>query len=78
MTLPDQFVLDDVLAKELQSLEVQEQSSISYHALSGKNSSTTLIFAGQVNGSPVKVLVDNSSTHNFVQAEDGKLSSVGD
>ncbi|KAH0722262.1 hypothetical protein KY290_004951 [Solanum tuberosum] len=68
VTLPDQFVSDDVLVEELQCLEVQEQSAISYHDLSGGNSSTTLRFTGHVNGSPVQVLVNNASTHNFIQA----------
>jgi len=68
VTLSDQVVSDDALAEELQCLEVQEHSAISYHALSGGNSSTTLRFTGHVNGSPVQVLVDNASTHNFIQA----------
>lgn len=41
---PDLFVTDDVLAEELQCLEVQSHSAISYHALAGGNSSTTLRF----------------------------------
>jgi len=53
VTLSDQVVSDDALAEELQCLEVQEHSAISYHALSGGNSSTTLRFTGHVNGSPV-------------------------
>ncbi|KAH0725500.1 hypothetical protein KY284_001365 [Solanum tuberosum] len=68
VTLSDQVVSDDALAEELQCLEVQEHSAISYHALSGGNRSTTLRFTGHVNGPPVQVLVDNASTHNFIQA----------
>ncbi|XP_019252795.1 PREDICTED: uncharacterized protein LOC109231599 [Nicotiana attenuata] len=63
----DSFVSDDFLAKELQCLELQEHSSISYHALTGGISPSTLQFTGQVNGSSVQVLVDGGSTHNFVQ-----------
>lgn len=41
---------------------------ISYHALAGGHSSSTLRFLGHVNGSPVQILVDGGSGHNFVQA----------
>ncbi|OIT03531.1 hypothetical protein A4A49_57573, partial [Nicotiana attenuata] len=66
-TLPETFVSDDILAEELQCLEVQEHSAISYHALAGGNSSSTLRFLGHVNGSPIQVLVDGGSDHNFIQ-----------
>ncbi|OIS95615.1 hypothetical protein A4A49_58539, partial [Nicotiana attenuata] len=72
-SLPEPFVSDDLLAEELQVLEVQEQSSISYHALAGGNSSSTLRFLGNVNGSPVQVLLDGGSDHNFVQARVAKF-----
>lgn len=40
--LLESFVTDDILAEELQCLEVQEHSAISYHALAGGHSSSTL------------------------------------
>ncbi|KAH0715240.1 hypothetical protein KY284_008145 [Solanum tuberosum] len=43
---PEPFISDDLLAKELQVLEVLEQ---------------------HINGSPVQVLLDGGSDHNFVQ-----------
>lgn len=68
----DSYVSDDFLAEELQCLELQEHSSISYHALTGGISPSTLRFTGQINGSPVQVLVDGGSTHNFVQTRAAK------
>lgn len=65
--LPESFVTDDFLAEELQYLELQEQSAISYHALTGGISLSTLRFTGKVSGSSFQVLVDGGSTHNFVQ-----------
>lgn len=56
-----------MLVDELKCLEVQEHSTISYHALDGGNSSSTLQCLGYVNGSPVQVLVDGGSDHNFIQ-----------
>lgn len=47
---------------------MQEHSNISYHVLAGGNSSSTLRFLGHVNGSPVQVLVDGGSDHNFIQS----------
>nr|XP_009789507.1 PREDICTED: uncharacterized protein LOC104237120 [Nicotiana sylvestris] len=46
------LITDEALAEELQCLEVQEHSSISYHALAGGHSPHTLRFTGHVNGSP--------------------------
>ncbi|PKI34303.1 hypothetical protein CRG98_045301 [Punica granatum] len=57
---------DSALAEELQVQEVQSQSAISYHALAGSISPTTLRFTGYVHGTPVQVLVDGGSRHNFV------------
>lgn len=66
--LPESFVADDFLAEDILCLEVQEHSAISYHALAGGHFSSTLRFLGHVNGSPVQVLVDGGSDHNFIQA----------
>ncbi|KAJ4963015.1 hypothetical protein NE237_022954 [Protea cynaroides] len=41
---------------------------ISYNALAGHSSPTTLRFNASIQGSPVQVLVDSGSTHNFVQS----------
>nr|XP_016462819.1 PREDICTED: uncharacterized protein LOC107785918 [Nicotiana tabacum]XP_016462821.1 PREDICTED: uncharacterized protein LOC107785918 [Nicotiana tabacum]XP_016462822.1 PREDICTED: uncharacterized protein LOC107785918 [Nicotiana tabacum]XP_016462823.1 PREDICTED: uncharacterized protein LOC107785918 [Nicotiana tabacum]XP_016462824.1 PREDICTED: uncharacterized protein LOC107785918 [Nicotiana tabacum] len=59
--LPELQLSDEALAEELQCLEVQEHSSISFHALN------TLWFVGHVKGSPIQVLVDGGSTDNFIQ-----------
>lgn len=48
-------------------MEVQEHFAISYHVLAGGHSSSTLRFLGHVNKSPVQVLVDGGSDHNFIQ-----------
>ncbi|KAH0668596.1 hypothetical protein KY289_023089 [Solanum tuberosum] len=53
--------------EELQVLEVQEQSVVSYHALTGGHSSSTLRYLEHINGSPVQVLLDGRSDHSFVQ-----------
>ncbi|OIS98942.1 hypothetical protein A4A49_60795, partial [Nicotiana attenuata] len=74
--LPESFVSDDILAEELQVLEVQEQSAISYHALAGGHSSSTLRFIVHVNGAPVQVLVDGGSDHNFVQTRVAKFHQL--
>uniref|UniRef100_A0A3Q7ECL6 Uncharacterized protein n=1 Tax=Solanum lycopersicum TaxID=4081 RepID=A0A3Q7ECL6_SOLLC len=58
----------EFLAEELQCLEVQEHSAISYHALDGGNFSSMLRYFGHVNGSPVQALVDGGSDHHFIQA----------
>lgn len=65
--LPDPFVTDDILAEDFQCLEVQENSAISYSALAGGSSPSTLLFTGQVNGTSIQILVDRGSTHNFIQ-----------
>lgn len=58
---------DELLADELQNLEVLKHSTISYHALAGGYAASTIRFTGQVNGSSVQVLVDGGSDHNFIQ-----------
>ncbi|XP_016463030.1 uncharacterized protein LOC107786107 [Nicotiana tabacum] len=67
VVLPEPFVSDNVLVEELQCLEVQEHSAISYHALAGRTSPNSMCFVGHVNGSPVQVLLDGGNTHNFIQ-----------
>lgn len=58
---------DQLLAEKLQIDEVKTASTISYNALSGGCSSTTLRFTGLVLGKEVQVLLDGGSTHCFVQ-----------
>ena len=65
--LPDPFVTDDILAEDLQCIELQEHFVISYNALAGGSSPSTLRFTGQVNGKLIQNLVDGGSTHNFIQ-----------
>ncbi|OIT08498.1 hypothetical protein A4A49_14467 [Nicotiana attenuata] len=74
--LPESFSPEDFIAEELQCLEVQDHSAISYHALAGGSSATTLRFDGHVRGSPVKVLVDGGSTHNFFQTRVAKFLNL--
>ncbi|KAD4981923.1 hypothetical protein E3N88_18594 [Mikania micrantha] len=64
---PSSVSTDSQLAEKLQLDEVQTQSAISYNALSGGCSSTTLRFTGLVKGKSVQVLLDGGSTHCFVQ-----------
>ncbi|KAJ4974744.1 hypothetical protein NE237_007918 [Protea cynaroides] len=56
----------------LDELNAQPQapttSEISYHALAGYHSFATLCFMASIQGTPVQVLVDSGSTHNFVQS----------
>ncbi|XP_019240631.1 PREDICTED: uncharacterized protein LOC109220626 [Nicotiana attenuata] len=72
LSMPEPFFSDEVLPEELQCLEIQEHYTISYHALTGGHSPSTLRFTGQINGSSVQVLVDGGSTHNFVQPRAAK------
>ncbi|XP_077218748.1 uncharacterized protein LOC143852956 [Tasmannia lanceolata] len=44
------------------------RSELSYHALAGQISPTTLRLLGYIAGSPVQILVDGGSTHNFIQS----------
>ncbi|KAJ4968153.1 hypothetical protein NE237_014854 [Protea cynaroides] len=43
-------------------------TELSFHALAGHRSPTTLQFTENIAGSPVQVLVDSGITHNFVQS----------
>nr|XP_009631242.1 uncharacterized protein LOC104121053 [Nicotiana tomentosiformis] len=70
----DSFVTNEILAEELQCLEVQQHFTISYHALTGRNSSTTLRFKGEINGSHVHV--DGGSTDNFIQSRTAKFLNL--
>ncbi|KAL4308599.1 hypothetical protein GQ457_01G021920 [Hibiscus cannabinus] len=58
---------DAILADKLPPQEVQAHSSISYNALAGGYSVSTLRFTGTINGKSVQVLLDGSSKHYFVQ-----------
>lgn len=72
-TLPEQFASDDFLARDLQCLEIQEHSALSFNALAGGNSASTLRFTGHINGHEVQVLLDGGSTHNFIQTRVAKF-----
>ncbi|XP_047258257.1 uncharacterized protein LOC124890465, partial [Capsicum annuum] len=63
----DDTTMEELLTAELLGLELQAQSTISYHALAGGHSPTILRFKGHIQGSPITVLVDGGSTHNFIQ-----------
>lgn len=65
--LPDVTMADEILVDELQNLEVMHHSSISYHAMAGGNTVSTLRFTGYIQHSPMQVMLDNESTHNFIQ-----------
>ncbi|KAL4284928.1 hypothetical protein GQ457_16G014540 [Hibiscus cannabinus] len=58
---------DAILADKLSPQEVQAHSSISYNALAGGYSVSTLRFTGTINGKSVQVLLDGGSTHCFIQ-----------
>lgn len=53
-------------------MELQEHSTISYHALMSGISSSTFRFTAQMNGTLVQVLVDRGSTHKFLQPRASK------
>ncbi|KAD3067067.1 hypothetical protein E3N88_34947 [Mikania micrantha] len=57
-------------------VEVKHQSAISYNALAGGNSPSTLRFTGLVKGKPVQVLLDGGSTHCFVQTRVAKFLNL--
>ncbi|KAJ4957134.1 hypothetical protein NE237_013917 [Protea cynaroides] len=44
-------------------------TELSYNALAGQNSPTTLRFTAFVRGRPIQVLVDGRSTHSFTQSK---------
>ncbi|KAD6454212.1 hypothetical protein E3N88_08918 [Mikania micrantha] len=64
---PSSVGKDSILAEQLQLEEVKTTSAISYNALAGGCSSTTLRFTGTVQGKYVQVLLDGGTTHCFVQ-----------
>lgn len=68
----DSFAADEVLVDELQNLEVLQYLVISYHALAGGNTASTLRFTGHVHGPPVQVLFDGGSTNCFIQTRVAK------
>ncbi|KAF5778414.1 putative nucleotidyltransferase, Ribonuclease H [Helianthus annuus] len=67
---------DSVLAESLQLDEVKSHSSISYNALAGGCSASTLRFQGTVKGQAVQVLLDGGSTHCFVQTRIAKFLNL--
>ncbi|WMV39249.1 hypothetical protein MTR67_032634 [Solanum verrucosum] len=67
LSATEQLTSDEMLAEELHALEMQAHFTIFYHALSGGHSLTILRFKGYVRGSPVVILLDGGSTHNFIQ-----------
>lgn len=69
----DPTISDEALAEHLQALEMEARSTISFHALTGAYSVATLCFWGHIQGSPVQVLLDGASTHNFVQTRVAKF-----
>ncbi|XP_042498829.1 uncharacterized protein LOC122077099 [Macadamia integrifolia] len=56
---------DYVEASDAQMLFNQD---LSYHALTGHSSPSTLRFTDYVVGSPIQVLIDGGSTNNFIQS----------
>ncbi|KAD3641337.1 hypothetical protein E3N88_30561 [Mikania micrantha] len=60
-------ISDSDLAEALQVEELTTQSAISYNALFGGCSASTLRFSGHIKGKAVQVLLDGGSTHCFVQ-----------
>ncbi|XP_022013899.1 uncharacterized protein LOC110913370 [Helianthus annuus] len=64
---PSHTVSDAEIADQIQVDEVKTHSTISYNALAGGCSASTLRFTGTVKGKPVQVLLDGGSTHCFVQ-----------
>ncbi|XP_070001858.1 uncharacterized protein [Nicotiana sylvestris] len=57
--LPDVTMTDEILAEELQNLEAMHHSAISYHAMAGGTTTSTLRFIGYIQNSPVQVMLDN-------------------
>lgn len=55
------------MAENLQLKELMTESTISYNALADSCSTSTLRFTGQVHGKTIQILLDEGSTHNFVQ-----------
>ncbi|TYG57847.1 hypothetical protein ES288_D08G174900v1 [Gossypium darwinii] len=89
LLLEEEFEPPDALAPELLSpsspavpdstspdTTLQLHSSISYNALAGGCSSSTLRFEGTVRGKQVQVLLDGGSTHNFVQTRMAKYLNL--
>ncbi|XP_043700319.1 uncharacterized protein LOC122651046 [Telopea speciosissima] len=50
------------------SPDVEPSPELSYHSLIGSNNPSTLRFTGYLAGSPIQILVDGGSTHNFIQS----------
>ncbi|KAF3626820.1 hypothetical protein FXO37_30196 [Capsicum annuum] len=72
----DGTTVEKLLTVELQGLELQAQSTISYHALAEGHPPTILHFKGHIQGSPITILVDGGSTHNFIQTRATKFLNL--
>ncbi|KAK4706295.1 hypothetical protein R3W88_034148 [Solanum pinnatisectum] len=64
---------NEVIADELQYLEVQAHSTTSYYSLTGGITDHVICLTRHVTGSPVQVFVDGGSTHNFIQSRVAKF-----
>ncbi|GMJ03418.1 hypothetical protein HRI_004011000 [Hibiscus trionum] len=51
---------------------VTDHSTISFNALAGYHTPTTLRVSGTIQGNPVRILIDGGSTHNFIQSRVAK------
>ena len=51
----------------------EPKPEISLHAMEGRSRPQTLRVQGHLQNSPVSVLIDSGSTHNFVQAQVAKF-----
>ena len=56
---------EEILLRPKDTLE-NSLPELSFHAMEGSTSPTTIRFFGQVNRKPVNVLLDTGSTHNFI------------
>lgn len=74
--IPDQLCPTDFVGEDITPTDDQHHSTISYHALAGGHSSMTLRFKGHIKGSPVQVLLDGGSDHNFVQPQVAKFLNM--
>lgn len=60
--------IDDLVEEEFVNLQLKEnQLEISLHALVGSQNSKTMKIKGKVENQAVVVLIDSSSTHNFLK-----------
>ncbi|GAU45976.1 hypothetical protein TSUD_401160 [Trifolium subterraneum] len=67
LDLSTQLLLEPKTQPPADPLPEPDPTQISLHALLGHSKPQTLRFLGHINKSPVVVLVDSGSTHNFIQ-----------